>query len=54
MSTFVDLLDADNGRLKQEVIMRLIQPDPAAALLGLRAMKTVVSASGAIRRPSAP
>ena len=28
--------------------MRLIQPDPAAALLGLRAMKTVVSAAGAI------
>ena len=26
--------------------MRLIQPDPAAALLGLRAMKTVVSAGG--------
>ena len=25
--------------------MRLIQPDPAAALLGLRAMKTVVSAA---------
>jgi len=29
--------------------MRLIQPDPAAALLGLRAMKTVVSAAGAIK-----
>ncbi len=29
--------------------MHLIQPDPAAALLGLRAMKTVASASGAIR-----
>ena len=29
--------------------MRLIQPDPAAALLGLRAMKTVASAAGAIR-----
>jgi hypothetical protein len=29
--------------------MRLIQPDPAAALLGLRAMKTVVSAGGAIK-----
>jgi hypothetical protein len=28
--------------------MRLMQPDPAAALLGLRAMKTVASASGAI------
>ena len=27
--------------------MRLMQPDPAAALLGLRAMKTVASASGA-------
>ena len=29
--------------------MRLIQPDPAAALLGLRAMKTVASTSGAIQ-----
>ncbi|GEP60044.1 hypothetical protein RSO01_72100 [Reyranella soli] len=29
--------------------MRLIQPDPAAALLGLRAMKTVASTDGAIR-----
>ena len=28
--------------------MRLIQPDPVAGLLGLRAMKTIVSASGAI------
>ena len=28
--------------------MRLIQPDPAAALLGLRAMKTVATTSGAI------
>ncbi|MDI1284815.1 MAG: hypothetical protein PSV46_10490 [Reyranella sp.] len=28
--------------------MRLLQPDPAAALLGLRAMKTVASASGAM------
>src|ERR1044072_788303 len=29
--------------------MRLFQPDPAAALLGLRAMKTVASTSGAIQ-----
>ncbi len=28
--------------------MRLLQPDPAAALLGLRAMKTMASAAGAI------
>lgn len=28
--------------------MRLLQPDPAAALLGLRAMKTVASAAGAM------
>src|SRR4029453_34121 len=28
--------------------MRLIRPDPAAALLGLRAMKTIATASGEI------
>ncbi|MDP1966787.1 MAG: hypothetical protein Q8K93_31855, partial [Reyranella sp.] len=28
--------------------MRLLRPDPAAALLGLRAMKTVASATGAM------
>jgi hypothetical protein len=29
-------------------MMRLIQPDPAAALLGLRAMKTIAFESGTI------
>ncbi len=28
--------------------MRLMRPDPAAALLGLRAMKTIATASGEI------
>jgi hypothetical protein len=28
--------------------MRLMQPEPAAALLGLRAMKTMAGAAGAI------
>src|SRR4029453_12541294 len=55
MSTFVDLLAerrrclSSIGSSKQEVAMRLIQPDPAAALLGLRAMKTVALASGTIK-----
>jgi len=31
--------------------MRLLQPDPAAALLGLRAMKTMAGAAGAIGPP---
>src|SRR5215208_8378699 len=29
--------------------MRLVQPDPAAALVGLRAMKTVATTSGALQ-----
>ena len=33
--------------------MRLMRPDPAAALLGLRAMKTIASTSGAAEPPRA-
>src|SRR5580698_8853125 len=33
---------------EEQVAMHLIQPDPATALLGLRALKTIASASGPV------
>src|SRR5689334_19879775 len=36
-----------NCRPERGIPMRLLTPDPAAALLGLRAMKTMASADGA-------
>src|SRR5882724_9660602 len=36
------------SRLRREDTMQLMQPDPAAAVLGLRAMKTIASAAGPI------
>src|SRR5258708_7081341 len=43
-STSVDLL----SMLEEETVMHLIQPDPASALLGLRALKTIASAAGPV------
>src|SRR5437899_9368243 len=43
-STIVDLC----SRRPVEETMQLMHPEPAAALLGLRAMKTIASAAGPI------
>ena len=46
---FRRLAEADAARRSRQTTMRLMQPEPAAALLGLRAMKTVASVGGPIQ-----